>query len=254
MVSGNKKTFTSSQSVLEKKNFFFLQNRRAKWRKREPPRKTGYISTSNNPSTQQLGAPTTPFQNFAPQATTVSPNGTVEAWTYNQPTAYELTPHFNIISPASSPYGTFSGQYGSFESPLFPAVAGTRHQYEYSSSPGRDVTQGGEEHHKVSEYATMDQHHCNGGGNNGDRYVHYHSIYLRNPSLSKVLIQKKNSKYQVDDTKYVHLDEPKYTSCHLEDQAMKHHYATGGHSEDSDTMGVIKSEESHSYVLPTFMH
>lgn len=145
---------------------FYSQNRRAKWRKREPPRKTGYISTSNNPATQQLGAPSAPFPNFAPQATTVSPNGTVEAWTYNQPTAYELTPHFNIISPATSPYGTFSGQYGSFESPLFPTVASSRHQYEYSSSPGRDVTQS-EEHHKVSEYATMEQHHCNGGGNNG---------------------------------------------------------------------------------------
>jgi hypothetical protein len=144
---------------------FFLQNRRAKWRKREPPRKTGYIS-SNSPSTQLSGPP--PFSSFPPQTTTVTPpGGSVDSWTsYQSP--YELSPHFNILSPAASPYGSFSAsQYGTYvhESSLFP----TRQHYEYGSPNRIDGEDGG--HHKSTvltsvsgeHYATMDDKydgHC----------------------------------------------------------------------------------------------
>lgn len=110
------------------KSIEIKQNRRAKWRKREPPRKTGYIS-ANSPSTAlgtPLGPPFTTFQ----QNSTVSPPGSVDSWTsYQSP--YELSPHFSLISPTTSPYGGFSGQYGTYvhENQLFPV----RQHYDYGS-------------------------------------------------------------------------------------------------------------------------
>lgn len=70
----------------------------------------------------------------------------------------------------------------------------------------------------------------------------------------------------MDESKYMHstvanLEEPKYNSCHLEDQAIKQQYASnisvGGHPDDCDNnMTVIKSEDvvTQSYVLPPFLH
>lgn len=71
----------------------------------------------------------------------------------------------------------------------------------------------------------------------------------------------------MDEPKYMHAvttigDEPKYTSCQMEDQSIKQQFATnitvgGCHPDDSDNnMTVIKSEDgvSHSYVLPPFLH
>lgn len=56
------------------------------------------------------------------------------------------------------------------------------------------------------------------------------------------------------------LEEPKYNSCHLEDQAIKQQYSSnisGCHPDECDnTMTVIKSEDvvTQSYVLPPFLH
>lgn len=80
-----------------------------------------------------------------------------DTWTYGQQ-PYEIAPHFNILtSPTASPYGSFSGQYGTFETPLFPSV---RQHYDYSPSRTGDP----DEHHKADHYATIDQKydHCNG--------------------------------------------------------------------------------------------
>lgn len=111
----------------------FFQNRRAKWRKREPPRKTAYINT-NSPSTtlgQPLGPPFAPFQ----QNTGVSPPGSVDSWASYQSPYDTLSPHFSLLSPAASPYGSFStGQYGTayvHENQLYPV----RQHYDYGSPP-----------------------------------------------------------------------------------------------------------------------
>ena len=92
---------------------FNPQNRRAKWRKREPPRKTGYINTNNSPSTQITGQTIHPAQSFSTyqQPPTVTPpGGSVDSW--NSYHSYDLNTHYNIISPASSPYTFSTNQYG----------------------------------------------------------------------------------------------------------------------------------------------
>lgn len=132
---------------------FSLQNRRAKWRKREPPRKTGYINTSS-PQTN-LGPPHVPP--FLSQASTVSPPGSVDSWTTSYQSApYELT-HFNLLSPpSSSPYGTFSShQYGTYvhESQVFPPM---RQHFEYGS-PSRMGGEDPSSHHKPDHYLSLDE-------------------------------------------------------------------------------------------------
>lgn len=42
-------------------------------------------------------------------------------------------------------------------------------------------------------------------------------------------------------------------------EEIKQHYPVGvatniSHTEDGENLGVIKSEESHTYVLPPFLH
>lgn len=135
---------------------FPSQNRRAKWRKREPPRKTGYINTNNSPSTQITGQaihPAPTFTTFQQPTTVTPPGGSVDSWNSYQ--SYDLNPHYNIISPASSPYGTFSHQYSStpYDNQLFSVPV--RH-YDYDS-PSR-VTNGilvdtSDAHHK-NDYST----------------------------------------------------------------------------------------------------
>lgn len=92
----------------------------------------------------QIGAPFASFQ----QNATVTPPGSVESWPSYQ-TPYEISSHFSLLSPAASPYGSFS-QYGTtyvHENQLYPV----RQHYNYGSPPR---VSNGEIDDKTEHYTT----------------------------------------------------------------------------------------------------
>ncbi|KAL4709180.1 hypothetical protein ACJJTC_008108 [Scirpophaga incertulas] len=110
----------------------WFQNRRAKWRKREPPRKTGYIGSSS-PSSTTLGAG---FPSIGGNLPTFPQNGLTapaDSWSYQH--SYELSSH-HLLSSSGSGYPGFNTQPAAYSYTTVlnghdGQMFAPRHTYEY---------------------------------------------------------------------------------------------------------------------------
>uniref|UniRef100_A0A2A4JEM5 Homeobox domain-containing protein n=1 Tax=Heliothis virescens TaxID=7102 RepID=A0A2A4JEM5_HELVI len=110
----------------------WFQNRRAKWRKREPPRKTGYIGSSS-PSSTTLGGG---FSGIGGNLPAFPQNGLpapADSWSYQH--SYELSSH-HLLSSSSGGYPGFNAQPAAYSYTTVlnghdGQMFAPRHSYEY---------------------------------------------------------------------------------------------------------------------------
>lgn len=113
--------------------------------------------------------PTGTFSTYQQPTTVTPPGGSVDSWS-NYQSQYEQLNHFNILSPAASPYGSYTpGQYGYIPDNQIYSVQ----RYELDS-PIRvngnglsNIVPVDSEHHKTVHYTIDENKYDTVTGNDG---------------------------------------------------------------------------------------